>query len=60
MEYRHLIKDPKDKTTWQRSFANKVGRLAQGIVDREKGTNTVFFIPHHEVPPDRRKDATYG
>ena len=41
-EYRHLIKGPEMKI-WERSFANKLGKLAQGI--REvKGTNTVMLI----------------
>jgi hypothetical protein len=60
MEYRHLIKDPRHTTGWTRSFASELGLLAQGIGDRETGTNTVFFIPHNKVPPDRRKDVTYG
>ena len=45
---------------WERSFANELGRLAQGIGQREKGTNTIYFIPHSQIPSDRRKDITYG
>jgi hypothetical protein len=37
-----------------------LGRLAQGIGQREKGTNTIFFIPHANIPHDRRRDVTYG
>ena len=55
-EYRHLIKGPERKI-WERSFANELGQLAQGI--REvKGTNTVMFILKSKVPKDKK--ATYG
>jgi hypothetical protein len=60
MEYRHLIKSDKHKAAWAHSFANELGRLAQGIAKREKGTNTIFFIPHSKIPQDRRRDVTYG
>jgi hypothetical protein len=33
--------------------------LAQGIGNRAKGTNTIFFIHKNEVPPDQFKDVTY-
>ena len=59
LEYRDLVKRPELRERWHRSLANELGRLAQGI--REiKGTNTIFFIPKSEIPPDRRKDITYG
>ena len=57
MEYRHLIKDPKYKEIWNKSFANEIGRLAQGIRD-VIGTNTIFFIPVTDMPAGRT--ATYG
>jgi hypothetical protein len=60
MEYRHLIKDPKHTTGWTCSFTSELGLLTQGIGGCETGTNTVFFIPHNKVPPNRRKDVTYG
>eukprot|EP00957_Ditylum_brightwellii_P118610 9046599-Ditylum_brightwellii.AAC.1 len=60
LEYHQLIKREKYSTTWKRLFANQLGRLAQGVADREKGTNTIFFIPCDEVLVDRRKDVTYG
>jgi len=40
-------------------FGDEIGRLAQGLPGRVDGTNTIFFIHKHEVPPDRRKDVTY-
>eukprot|EP00804_Cyclotella_cryptica_P019806 CCRYP_009697-RA/>CCRYP_009697-RA protein AED:0.19 eAED:0.25 QI:0/0/0/1/1/1/2/0/745 len=48
LEYRHLIK------------TQKLGRLAQGIPGTVKGTNTIVFIAYNEIPPQRRKDVTYG
>ena len=50
-EYRHLIKRPEYKEEWGYSFSNKIGRVAQGMPGRNKGTNTIFFIDKHEVPP---------
>jgi hypothetical protein len=44
LEYRQLIKREQYTTTWTRSFANELGRLAHGIRAIE-GTNTIFFIP---------------
>ena len=60
LEYRHLIKRPEYKEQWGYSFGNKIGCLAQGMPGRNKGTNTIFFINKHEVPPDRWKDMTYA
>ena len=59
LEYRDLIKDNKLRATWEHSFANEIGRLAQGIRDIE-GTETIWFIPKSENPKDRLKDITYG
>jgi hypothetical protein len=58
MEYRTLSTDPATKTTWVRSFANELGHLAQGVGDRIKGTDTIFFVPFSAVPKDRT--VTYG
>ena len=33
------------------SFANEIGRLAQGVRTRiPSGTNTIFFIPKEKLP----------
>ena len=54
LKYCHLIKRP-DAAIWTQSLANDFGRLAQGLVIRmPKGTNTFFFIPHHQVPKNRQ------
>ena len=55
-EYRHLIKGP-ERRTWERSVANKLVQLAQGIIE-VKGANTVMFIPKSKVPKDKK--LTYG
>ena len=58
LEYNELIKGP-TATTWQISFANELGRLANGIGTRmPNGTNTLAFIPKHLVP--KGKIVTYG
>jgi hypothetical protein len=43
LEYRHLVKNKNTRALWETSFANKIGRLFQGI-RHLKGTNTCFFI----------------
>jgi hypothetical protein len=57
-EYRDLTKDHETKTTWTRSFASELGRLAQGVRGRYEGTDTIHFIPVHKMPAGRL--ATYG
>ena len=47
-EYRHLVKGPDSKIS-ERSFANELGKLSQGI-RMLKGTNAVIFIPKTQVP----------
>ena len=58
LEYRHLIQNDQTRRTWNRSFANELGRLANGVGDRIKGTNIIKFIPKTAVPPGRK--VTYG
>jgi len=58
LEFRHLIKNPATKATWNNSFANELGRLADGVSNRVKGTNTIKFIPKSLVPQGRK--VTYG
>ena len=55
-EYRHLMKGP-DYPKRTREFANKIGKLFQGIRYIE-GNNTYFFIHKHEVPQDSK--VTYS
>ncbi len=58
--YRQLIREPKHKEIWCTSAAYKFGCLAQGVLGRVKGTNTIFFVCKDQVPKDRIKDVTYG
>ena len=48
-EYRHLMKG-NNKDTWETSFANELGRLAQGVGNRIEGTNTINFRQKSAVP----------
>jgi hypothetical protein len=45
LEYRHLIANPKTRATWTHSYGNELGRLAQGMPGRAKGTDTFFSSP---------------
>eukprot|EP00957_Ditylum_brightwellii_P136649 10421086-Ditylum_brightwellii.AAC.1 len=60
LEYRELITKPQYKKQWTQSFANELGRLAQGLKRGIKGTDTIIFTPFKEIPHERRKDITYG
>ena len=60
LKYRQLIRDPRYKEEWSTSAANKFGRLAQGVGDRIKGTDTMKFIHKKDVPRDRTRDVTYA
>ena len=53
MEYQHLLKDPKHRERWQRSFSNKIRRLAMT-------TETKKFLVKAEIPQERRCDITYA
>ena len=57
LEYKQLMKHPKYAKVWARSYANELGRLAQGIRDI-KGTDTIFFITKQQVPS--HKKVSYG
>lgn len=58
LEYKHLLQT-KDAEVWQQSYANELARLANGLPQCNiQGTNTISFIPHTQVPPNKR--VTYG
>jgi hypothetical protein len=44
------MKSPKHEREWKKLFWNKLGHLAQGIGNGEKGANTIFFIPTIKYP----------
>lgn len=58
LEYRHLIKNKSTRKIWNTSFANELGRLANGVGDRIAGTKTIAFIQKNMVPVGRK--VTYG
>jgi hypothetical protein len=56
LNYRQLMRDPKQNEIWARSSANEFGRLTQGSKDgRVKGTNTMRYITKNQIPKDLRK-----
>jgi len=57
--YKSLISNPVTRNIWLESFSRELGRLSNGYKHIE-GTNTISFIPFHDIPPDRRRDITYG
>jgi hypothetical protein len=60
LNYCQLIRHPTLRNDWTLSSANEFGRLAQGVGNRIKGTNTIRFIAKADIPIKHRKDVTYG
>jgi hypothetical protein len=66
LEWRQLCTHPTLSVTWNTSYANKLGRLCQGIRTSPnkgkhlKGTNTLFPIPYDKIPSNRRREITYS
>ena len=54
-EYPELLRSSAGQI-WEDSCSDEIGRLAQGN-SRVKGTDTIFFIKHTDIPAGRR--ATY-
>ena len=48
-----MIKNPKYKEVWSKSFAKEIRRLADT-------TKTIAFVAKHQIPQWRRKEITYG
>jgi hypothetical protein len=53
LEYRHLIKHPKYKDVWTKSFGTEIRRLATT-------TETIFFVKKDKIPDDRKGNGTYA
>jgi hypothetical protein len=53
LEYCHLIKHPKYKDTWSKSFGKEIRCLATV-------TETIFFINKTKIPKDRKSDKMYA
>ncbi len=50
----------KYKELWGKSYTTELSCLVQGIPGVSKGTNTIVFIAHDEIPFAWLKDVTYG
>jgi len=53
-----LLTNPTTTKTWSAALENELGRLAQGFKGRVKPQDAMEFIPHSEVPKDRK--VTYA
>ena len=54
------MKENKQKNFWQYSFSNELGRLAQVVGNRVKGTDNIFFVDYKYTPSKCHKDIIYG
>ncbi len=66
LEHCQLQQDPRYKVTWDTSYANKLGRLCQGIGSgttpdskRVAGTNTFFLIDYQDIPAHQQKEICH-
>ncbi len=66
LEHCQLRRDPHYKTTWDTSYANKLGQLCQGIgsvsaptSQRVVGTNTCYIIDNQDTPSHKRKEICH-
>jgi hypothetical protein len=53
LEYHHLMKHPKYKDVWTKSFGTEIRHLATT-------TETTFFVKKDEIPDDRKGNETYA
>jgi hypothetical protein len=53
LKYHHLMKHPKHKDIWSKSFGTEIPHLVTT-------TETIFFKRKDKIPADQRKDVTYG
>ena len=60
MGCRQVMKCPKYRKLYAKSYSQKLGRIAQVIPCVVNGTNTIFSINKNDIPAERWKDATYG
>ena len=60
MEYRHLMKSPKYRQLYGKSYTKELGRLAQGMPGQIEDTNNIFFIDKADIPTTRWRDVTHG
>ena len=60
MEYRNLMKNPKYRLLYRKSYAKEIDQLAQVITGLVEGTSTICFVQNTDVPIDRWRGVTYG
>ena len=60
MEYLHLMKNPKYRQLYGKSYAKELGYLAQGMPGKVEDTNNIFFINKSDIPINFWKDITYA
>ncbi len=53
LKYRHLMKYPKYKDVWTKSFGTEIHRLATT-------TETIFFVKKDKIPDDMKGNETYA
>jgi hypothetical protein len=53
LKYRHLMKHPKYKDVWTKSFGTEIRRLATT-------TEAIFFVKKDRIPDDREGNETYA
>ena len=56
LEYIHLMKRVEYRNIWGKEYGNELGRLAQGIRDNIKGTDTIFFTTKQNIPFEIQRD----
>jgi hypothetical protein len=66
LEHHQLHPDPHYKATWDTSYANKLGRLCQGICSctspntkQVAGTNTFFLIDYNDILSHKQKEICH-
>ena len=67
LEHRQLRSLPKYKATWEKSYADKIGRLCQGVghhpskpnTQRVAGTDTMKPIMFNSIPFDCQGDVAH-
>jgi hypothetical protein len=59
MEMRHHLVNPKYKELWGKSYTKELRCLAQGMPGVSKGTNTIIFIHHENIPHNCKRDVRY-
>ena len=60
MEYRQVMKFPKYRKLYTKSYRQELGQIDQRIPGVVNGINTIFFINKTDVPAERWKDEIYG